>query len=185
MVQSISLSTCITHHDVSSPPHRPHPRLLQQRPRSLPCLAFKASGWRIFTTDRDLAKLTTVKAAGIETIDLDITSEPSFKTTASTVSSLTDGSLDMLINNAGVAGSYMPLLDLDLDKMRDTFETKCFSLITVSRAFLPLLMKSTSMQRGARGGTIVNQTSLSSLVASGMPFQGAYNASKAAATSMT
>ena len=47
----------------------------------------------------------------------------------------------------------------------------------MSREFLPLLMKST------HGGMIVNNTSLASIL--GVPMQGIYNASKAAAASLT
>lgn len=73
----------------------------------------------------------------------------------------------------------MPLMDLDLAKARQLFDLNVFSLISVTRAFLPLLMKST------HGGMVVNNTSCSSLTPGAPPFQGAYNASKAAAINPT
>lgn len=84
----------------------------------------------------------------------------------------------MLVNNAG-AGYSMPLMDLGIAKARELFDLNVWSLINVTRAFLPLLMKS------AQGGTVVNNTACASLTAGAMPFSGAYNASKTAAASLT
>ncbi|KAF2685181.1 IBR finger domain protein [Lentithecium fluviatile CBS 122367] len=147
-------------------------------------LAFHNAGWRVFATARNPAKLKTVTNAGIETLQFDTLSSESIKNTVSAVAKLTGGSLDMLLNNAG-AGYSMPLLDLDLDKTRDLFELNVYSLITVTRAFLPLLRESETTHGGVRGGIIVNNTSCSSLTCAALPFAGAYNASKAAATSIT
>jgi len=147
-------------------------------------IAFHNAGWRVFATARNLAKLKNVREAQIETIQLDTLSEESIKNCVSEVEKLTGGSLDMLLNNAG-AGYSMPLLDLDLAKTRDLFDLNVFSLITTTRAFLPLLRKSTTTHGGVRGGIVVNNTSCSSLTPAALPFAGAYNASKAAATSIT
>ncbi|KAF2820657.1 NAD(P)-binding protein [Ophiobolus disseminans] len=147
-------------------------------------IAFHNAGWRVFATARNTAKLQVVIRAGIETIQLDTLSPESIQNSVSTVAKLTGGSLDMLLNNAG-AGYSMPLMDLDLDKTRDLFELNVYSLITVTKAFLPLLRESGTTHGGVRGGIVVNNTSCSSLTCGGLPFAGAYNASKAAATSIT
>ena len=148
------------------------------------CLAFHEAGWRVFAIARNLAKLRNVTEAGIETLQLDTLSEDSIKECVSAVEKLTGGSLDMLLNNAG-AGYSMPLMDLDLAKTRELFELNTFSLISTTRAFLPLLRKSTTMHGGMQGGTVVNNTSCASLLPATLPFGGAYSASKAAATSFT
>ncbi|KAL6831878.1 NAD(P)-binding protein [Trichoderma camerunense] len=102
--------------------------------------------------------------AGIEIVQLDTTSDESIAACVAQVSKLTSGSLDVLINNAG-AGYSMPL--------------NVFSLITVTRAFFPLLVKSST------GGLVVNNTSCMALPHASMPFSGAYNASKAAAANFS
>ncbi|KAF2172565.1 hypothetical protein M409DRAFT_17797 [Zasmidium cellare ATCC 36951] len=141
-------------------------------------LALHAAGWRVLATARNPSKLQTVRSASIETLTLDTLSQDSIPACVSQVHDLTNGSLDMLINNAG-AGYSMPLLDVDLSKTRHIFELNVFSLITVTRAFVPLLRKSKS------GGIIVNNTACSSLPCAALPFAGSYNASKAGAASLT
>lgn len=147
-------------------------------------LAFHKAGWRVFATARNLAKLTTVTTGGIETVQLDTLSEESIASAVSTVERLTSGSLDLLINNAG-GGYSMPLMDVDLKEARHLFDVNVFSLISVTRAFLPLLMKSTRPHGGIRGGIVANNTSCSGLTPGALPFAGAYNASKGAAVLLT
>ncbi|RYO95539.1 hypothetical protein DL764_007674 [Monosporascus ibericus] len=118
------------------------------------------------------------EAAGITTVQLDVMSDESVAKAVSTVRDLTGGSLDALVNNAGAAYS-LPLMDIDIDKARQLFDLNTFSMLRVSRAFFPLLMKSTY------GGRIINNTSAASMTAGALPFQGAYNASKAAAANFT
>lgn len=150
------------------------------------CLAFQKAGWRVFATARNMAKLRTVTEMGIETIQLDTLSEESIASCVLEVEKQTNGSLDMLVNNAG-AGYSMPLLDLDLARTRGLFDLNVFSLISTTRAFLPLLRKSvrSSSGGGIQGGIIVNNTTCGSLLAGAMPFAGGYTASKAAATHIT
>jgi 1-acylglycerone phosphate reductase len=143
-------------------------------------LAFHKAGWRVFASARNLSKLKQIQAAGIETIQLDVVSDASIASAVSQVSDLADGALDVLLNNAG-AGYSMPLMDLDMDQARKVFDLNVFSLLGVTRAFLPLLLRSTH----AGGGVVVNNTSCSSLIAGALPFAGAYNASKAAAANLT
>lgn len=88
---------------------------------------------------------------------------------------MTGGRLDILINNAG-AGFNVPMVDIDLNELRSTFELNTFSLIPVTRAFLPALMKS-------KNAKVANNISVAALT--GLPFQGAYNSSKAAANMIT
>ncbi|KAI0973354.1 hypothetical protein F4678DRAFT_477810 [Xylaria arbuscula] len=141
-------------------------------------LAFHKAGWRVFASGRNIAKLRKCEETGIETVQLDTLSDESIASCAAKVKELTSGSLDGLLNNAG-AGYNMPLLDIDVAKARQLFDLNVWSLINVTRGFLPLLMKST------HGAIVVNNTACSSLAAGSMPFSGAYNASKAAAASLT
>lgn len=60
--------------------------------------------------------------------------------------------------------------------MRKIFELNVFSLMPVTKAFLPALMRS-------KNAKVVNNVSVAACV--GLPFQGAYNSSKAAASLLT
>lgn len=148
------------------------------------CLAFRDAGWRVFASARNPAKTKTAKDAGLEVIQLDILKQESIDAAVAEVSNLTGGSLDMLLNNAG-AGYGMPVMDLQWDAAKDLFELNFFSIITVTKGFLPLLRKSQTVHGGVRGGIVVNNTSGSSLWVGALPWASAYNASKAAATSLT
>ncbi|KAM5349539.1 hypothetical protein ACJ41O_006044 [Fusarium nematophilum] len=141
-------------------------------------LALHDRGWRVFASARNTSKLTAAKSAGIECVQLDVGSEESISAAVEQVKQLTGGSLDGLVNNAG-AGYSAPIVHVDIDKAHDLFELNVFSLVRTTRAFLPLLLKSD------RGPIVVNNTSAAGLLGCGIPFQGAYAASKAAATSLT
>jgi NAD(P)-dependent dehydrogenase (short-subunit alcohol dehydrogenase family) len=65
----------------------------------------------------------------------------------------TDG-LEILINNAGVMGSREGLAELDLDRVRRTFDVNAMGPLRITRAFLDLLRAGRSPRR------IVNMTSL-------------------------
>lgn len=125
-----------------------------------------------------MAKLKQAEAAGIETVQLDTTSQESIAACVARVSELTGGSLDVLFNNAG-AGYSMPVLDLDLSRVRELFDLNVFSMLAVTRAFFPLLTNS------SQGGIVVNNTTCMALPHASMPFSGAYNASKAAAANFS
>ena len=81
----------------------------------------------------------------------------------------------VLVNNAGVLFYSGFLGAPDLDAARREMEVNYFGPLAMARAFAPALMRSK--------GAIVNILSISALVY--MPQVGTYNASKAAARSMT
>lgn len=139
-------------------------------------LRFHATGHRVFATARDLSELADAKAAGIETLTLDIPSDSSIEKCVAQVRELTGGSLDMLVNNAG-ANYFTSLTDLSIPDGKKLFDLNVWANLATAQAFLPLLLKSTS------GGVIVNHTSISSVMSP--PFDGVYGASKAALAMMT
>ncbi|KAH7312627.1 hypothetical protein B0I35DRAFT_513950 [Stachybotrys elegans] len=142
-------------------------------------LAFHAAGgWRVFASARNLAKLHDVRSAGIECVQLDVQSQESIAKAVDEVRTLTGGALDALVNNAGT-GYNMPVMHMDLQMTRDVFDLNFFSLVTVTQAFIPLLLQST------RSPLIANNTTGQALLGCGFPFQAAYAASKAAAASLT
>jgi NAD(P)-dependent dehydrogenase (short-subunit alcohol dehydrogenase family) len=85
------------------------------------------------------------------------------------------GDVDLLINNAGVAGNGS-LLSGDPERARAELETNFWGPVTVLRAFAPVLARN-------GGGAAVNVLSALSWLTS--PLTGSYSASKAAAWSFT
>ena len=62
------------------------------------------------------------------------------------------GRLDVLVNNAGIAGSYQPGVDADLDAVREVLEVNLFGAWRTAEAAIPLMRK-------GRYGRIVNVSS--------------------------
>ena len=81
----------------------------------------------------------------------------------------------LLINNAGIL-DFGSILDTPLDTVAREFETNFYGKLVLARAFAPVIEKN-------GGGAIVNMLTLVALAS--MPGLGVYNASKAAAWSMT
>ncbi|KAL2074109.1 hypothetical protein VTL71DRAFT_7887 [Oculimacula yallundae] len=134
-------------------------------------VAYHKVGYRVFATARNPSKMTLLEAQGIETLTLDVLSFESIAACVAQVTKLTDGSLNVLVNNAG-AQYNMPISDLSIPEAKKIFDLNVWACISVIQAFIPLLRKSKD------GALIVNHTSAGSLA--GVPFQAAYNASKAA-----
>ncbi len=95
------------------------------------------------------------------------------------------GSLDVLINNAGISlEKGKPPSEIELSVLKETFETNFFGLFRVTKAMLPLLKKSP-------GGRVVNVSSgLGSLEMNSRPESAsllalAYNSSKTAVNALT
>ncbi|KAK5061213.1 hypothetical protein LTR84_007755 [Exophiala bonariae] len=135
-------------------------------------LAFHHHGDRVLATARNPSKMAHLKSQGIETLTLDVLSEDSLQASLKEVSTLTNGSLDVLVNNAG-AGYSMPMTDADMAEAQKVFNLNVFSVLRTTQVFFPLLRNSRN------GALLVNNTSAASVV--GVPMQGIYNASKAAA----
>jgi NAD(P)-dependent dehydrogenase (short-subunit alcohol dehydrogenase family) len=85
------------------------------------------------------------------------------------------GDVDLLINNAGIAGNGS-LLSGDPERARAEMETNFWGPVTVLRAFAPVLARN-------GGGAAVNVLSVLSWLTA--PATGSYSASKAAAWSLT
>jgi 1-acylglycerone phosphate reductase len=127
-------------------------------------IAFHEAGLHVYATARNPARMTEMVSHGIETLILDVQSDSSIAACVKKISSL-----DILVNNAGASYS-MPISDMSISEAKKLFDINVWSYIAVIQAFLPLMLKSK--------GLIVNQTSVVATTA--VPFQSAYNASKAA-----
>jgi NAD(P)-dependent dehydrogenase (short-subunit alcohol dehydrogenase family) len=77
------------------------------------------------------------KKLGARFVQLDVTNDASVDAAAKEL-----GALDVLVNNAGISGPFMPAAELPLDALRTVYETNVFGVVRVTRAMLPQLRKS-------------------------------------------
>ncbi|NUT48981.1 MAG: SDR family oxidoreductase [Saccharothrix sp.] len=81
---------------------------------------------------------------GAHPIALDVT-DPATITAAAAEVAREFGRLDVLVNNAGITGSWEQTPStVDVDLVRAVFETNVFGVIAVTNAMLPLLLRSPS-----------------------------------------
>jgi len=131
---------------------------------------FAASGWNVIATMRrpepDLAEAFPGRVL-VQPLDV---ADPASIEAAIEAGIARFGSLDVVVNNAGV--TMVSVFEATPDEaIRQIFETNVFGLMNVTRAALPHL-------RRAGGGTIVNVSSGVGLV--GVPLLSIYVASKQA-----
>ena len=136
-------------------------------------LGLAAKGYIVFGTAMSAGEIQDLKDASGGHVSLticDMTKEEAVKAWARGVSdALSDGGLDLLVNNAGIL-TPGPLEVLPLDAIRHEFEVNVFGALSVMNAFLPAL-------RRARGRIVQISTWTASLP---LPFNGPSGASKAA-----
>jgi NAD(P)-dependent dehydrogenase (short-subunit alcohol dehydrogenase family) len=134
-------------------------------------IALATAGWTVFAGVRDMAvgeELARTSLAGrIHALQLDVTDAAQIESARVMVEQEAAGSLDALVNNAGV-GLSGPLELIPEADLRGLFDVNLFGQIAVTRALLPAL-------RRARG-RIVLVSSVGGRVALG--FSAPYGASK-------
>jgi NAD(P)-dependent dehydrogenase (short-subunit alcohol dehydrogenase family) len=118
-----------------------------------------AAGQRVFALARDpkgsegLAALSREHPEALLSLTCDVTDAASIRQAARAVGERVDG-LEIVLNNAGVGGWRGGIGQLDLDEVREVFETNTLGPLRVSREFLPLL------RRGREPRRLVHITSL-------------------------
>ncbi len=136
-------------------------------------LAFARNGDTVVAGMRDPARESRlVTAAGAENLCvevawLDVTETHSFEAAVARVVAL-HGSLDVLVNNAGInrIGAFEDMTEPDL---REVIEVNLFGPLLLAQAVLPVM-------RDQGGGCIINVSSLSGVA--GLPGDVSYTASK-------
>ena len=140
---------------------------------------FAASGYSVVITGRDAKRLQKA-AANISSdkkqvtgISCDVRDSLSVKKLFQEINKQ-HSTIDVLVNNAGVAHSLAPVDQLPVETWKEVIDTNLTGTFLVTRAALPLMRA---------GGTIVNNLSVAAL----QPFAGmsAYNASKFGALGFT
>jgi NAD(P)-dependent dehydrogenase (short-subunit alcohol dehydrogenase family) len=129
-----------------------------------------ASGWRVFAGIRKQGDADALGQAGSERVVpliLDVTDADQIAAAAKRIEEETEGRLDGLVNNAGIAVPG-PLETLPLEDFRRQVEVNLTAQVAITQAMLPLI-------RLARG-RIVFISSIGGRIA--FPLNGAYHAAK-------
>jgi NAD(P)-dependent dehydrogenase (short-subunit alcohol dehydrogenase family) len=106
-------------------------------------------GYYVYLGCRDLKKgkeaVSQLKSEGLENVEpivIDVTDRVSVNEAKEVLSSKISV-LDVLINNAGIAGGFpQNVLETDVTVYRDVFDTNVFGVIQVTQTFMDLLEKS-------------------------------------------
>jgi NAD(P)-dependent dehydrogenase (short-subunit alcohol dehydrogenase family) len=147
-------------------------------------------GFVVYLGARDLEKgkaaAEELREEGeVRVIALDVADARSVTAARQTIE-LEAGQLDVLVNNAGISSApgsrfSVPMVET-AENMRAVYETNVFAVVTVTNAFIPLLLKSTA-------GRIVNVTSKRGSIAEEGAWVGrpnmAYSSSKTALNAIT
>src|ERR1700723_991765 len=138
------------------------------------------SGHRVFagfrSTDGDRKNVADdFKKRKIEVVRLDVTDEESVSLAVKNLLGQTNGELDVVINNAGIASAGISET-FTPEQLHDLFDVNVFGIQRVIRATLPNMRKK-------QAGLIINIGSILGRVT--LPFFGLYGASKYAVEAMT
>lgn len=137
--------------------------------------ALLADGWQIFACDRDaaaLAELATVQGDLLCAV-ADVADPASVEAFYAGI----DDGIDLLVNNAGIAGPTAPLDQQPIDGWRETIDVNLNGAFYMARHAIPLL------RLRAPGASIINMASNAALF--GCPLRSPYVASKWALIGLT
>ena len=126
--------------------------------------ALRDKGLEVFAGVRKPEDAERAREAGLRPVTIDVTDQASIAAAAEEV-----GSLQALVNNAGVAVSG-PVEYVPVDEWRTQLEINVIGQVAVTQAFLPAL------REGGPGGRVVNVSSIGGRIA--LPLAGPYAASK-------
>jgi NAD(P)-dependent dehydrogenase (short-subunit alcohol dehydrogenase family) len=97
------------------------------------------AGHTVYIGARDTGRgQAAASELGASFVQLDVTDQASVDAAAAAVGEA-ERRLDVLVNNAGISGSYGPVPQIDTAEMERVFGTNVFGIVRVTRAFLPLL----------------------------------------------
>lgn len=135
----------------------------------------QAHGYRVFASARKLDDVKRLQGQGLDAVHLDLDDTTSILLAVDEVLARTGGTLDALFNN-GAYGQPGAVEDLTRDTLRAQFETNLFGTVELTNRIIPVM-------RAQGHGRIIMNSSLLGLV--GLPYRGAYNASKFALEGLT
>ncbi len=105
----------------------------------------------VFLGSRDLSagqravdQLKAIGITNVEAIQIEVTDPDSIKEAKATLDAKI-GTLDVLINNAGISGdAHQQLSESSMESIRQVFETNFFGVLQTTQVMLPLLRKSSA-----------------------------------------
>lgn len=101
-----------------------------------------ATGHDVWVSARDaVAGRAVATELGARFVQLDVTDQTSVAAAVQTVRDAGTG-LDVLINNAGVAGPIKSVPETSAEDLTEVFATNVFGVVRVTQAFLPLMEES-------------------------------------------
>jgi NAD(P)-dependent dehydrogenase (short-subunit alcohol dehydrogenase family) len=104
-----------------------------------------ADGNDVWAAARDPERGRAVaRELGARPLVLDVTSDASVQAAAETVGEATGGSLDVLINNAGISGGGIPASEETAAHLLSVYDINVLGAVRMLHAFLPLLERSDS-----------------------------------------
>jgi NAD(P)-dependent dehydrogenase (short-subunit alcohol dehydrogenase family) len=133
-------------------------------------LGLDGSGWRVFAGVRKEADAESLRAEAspnLVPVVLDVTEPDQIAAAAELIARESDGGLDGLVNNAGLAVPG-PLETIPLDDLRHQLEVNLVAYVAVTQAMLPQIRRTQ--------GRVVFLASIGGRIA--FPFGGPYHASK-------
>jgi NAD(P)-dependent dehydrogenase (short-subunit alcohol dehydrogenase family) len=134
------------------------------------CLALglHTRGYRVFASVKQEKDVAALRAAGLESLVLDLRSPDSIRAAVDEVLAMTSGQLYALINN-GAFGQPGAVEDLTREALRLQFETNLFGTQELTNLVLPVM-------RARNEGRIVQVSSILGIIS--FAYRGAYSASK-------
>ncbi|MCJ1431617.1 hypothetical protein MMC27_000972 [Xylographa pallens] len=136
---------------------------------------FHQRGFYVFATARNPSKTVDLaKLSDIEILELDVTVPKTIEHCKEIVAKRTGGSLDVLVNNAGVEFNR-PLLDTDLAEAKRLYDVNVWGPLAMVQAFAPLLIEAK--------GVVFNQSSIDGTL--NMVWAGIFASSKSAVARMS
>jgi len=113
---------------------------------------FHQRGFYVFATARNPSKTADLaELSDIEILELDVTVPKTIAQCKEIVAKRTGGSLDVLVNNAGVEFNS-PLLDTDVAEAKKLYDVNVWGPLAMVQAFAPLLIEAK--------GVVFNQSSI-------------------------
>ncbi|MCY4447000.1 MAG: SDR family NAD(P)-dependent oxidoreductase [Rhodobacteraceae bacterium] len=131
-------------------------------------LTIAKRNWRVFATCRQEQDCARLRDMGLESFVLDYSQSESIREGVGEALERTQGSLDAVFNN-GAHGLLGAVEDLPRDALRSIFEVNFFGYHELTTLVLPIMRKQNH-------GRIINNSSILGFV--GLPWRGAYNATK-------
>jgi short-subunit dehydrogenase len=132
-------------------------------------------GYTVFATARKEEDVLALTKLGLTSFLLDTTKKDTITETLQKILELTNGTLDVVFNNAGF-GQPGAIEDLSTEVLKEQFNTNVFGLHEVTIQVLKIMRK-----QGY--GTIIQHSSVLGIIS--LKFKGAYNASKYAIEGLT